>query len=58
MARNLNLKGLVFDAIADTVEKFREHLHVFFTETDLHAYLYHRLYSKELEVKSSIAGAE
>lgn len=46
------LKKLVSDAIKKTVNKFRECPHLFFTETDMHAYFYHCLYSTRLEVKT------
>lgn len=46
------LKKLVSDAIKKTVNKFRECPRLFFTETDIHAYFYHCLYSTRLEVKT------
>ena len=49
---NLELKGFVHDKIRKTVNKFREYPHIFFTEMDIHAYLYHCLYSSKLEVKT------
>ncbi|PVX26416.1 MAG: hypothetical protein CW691_01580 [Candidatus Bathyarchaeum sp.] len=49
---NVELKKLLFIGIKRTVNKFREHPHVFFTELDIHSYLYHCLCSKKLEVKT------
>lgn len=46
------LRQLVSNGIRKTVNKFREHPHIFFTETDIHSYLYHCLYGKKLEVKT------
>lgn len=46
------LKRLVAEGIRRTVNKFREHPYVFFTETDIHAYIYHLLYSKRLMAKT------
>lgn len=36
-------------AIKSLVRKFRTHPYAFYTETDMHCYLYHRLYSGGLE---------
>jgi hypothetical protein len=36
-------------AIKSLVRRFRTHPYVFYTETDMHCYLYHRLYSAGLE---------
>ena len=36
------------DAIKSLVRRFRNHPYAFYTETDMHCYLYHRLYSKGL----------
>ena len=47
-----DLKIYVDDGIRKTVNKFRDYPHIFFTEMDLHAYLYHCLYSTKLEVKT------
>ena len=52
MIKESELKKLVADGVRRTVNKFREYPHLFFTETDLHAYLYHCLYSKRLEVRT------
>jgi hypothetical protein len=49
---NLELKGFVYDKIRKTVNKFREYPSIFFSEMDLHSYLYHCLYSSKLEVKT------
>jgi hypothetical protein len=32
-------------AIKSLVQRFRNHPYAFYTETDMHCYLYHRLYS-------------
>lgn len=43
----------VLEAIKSTIRKFRQHPAFFFTESDLHAYLYHKLYenkSRDLQV--------
>jgi len=46
------LKKLVSDGVRKTVNKFREQPYIFFTEMDIHSYLYHCLYSKKLEVRT------
>jgi hypothetical protein len=43
---------LVNDGIRKTVTKFREHPRIFFSEMDIHSYLYHCLYSTRLEAKT------
>jgi hypothetical protein len=43
----------VNDGIRKTVNKFREHPWIFFSEMDIHSYLYHCLYSTRFEVKTS-----
>jgi len=50
--RSIEPRERVSDAVRKTVNKFREDPYVFFTETDLHAYLYCCLYSKKLEAKT------
>ncbi len=35
-------------AIKGLVRRFRNHPYVFYTETDMHCYLYHRLYKRGL----------
>ncbi len=47
-----NLTTYVDYGIRKTVNKFREYPHIFFTEMDIPAYLYHCLYSSKLEVKT------
>jgi hypothetical protein len=49
----LELKRLVSDGVRKTVNKFREQPHIFFSEMDIHAYLYHCLYSSKLEARSN-----
>jgi hypothetical protein len=46
------LMQLVSHGIGTSMNKFREYPHLFFTEKDLHSYLYHCLYSKNLEVRT------
>jgi len=46
------LRTHLSDQIRKTVNKFRESPNLFFTETDIHSYLYHSLYTKKLEVKT------
>ena len=43
---------LVSDGIRKTVNKFREHPCIFFSEMDLHSYLYHCLYTTKLEART------
>jgi len=52
VAKKSDIKIYVNDGIRKTVNKFREYPHIFFTEMDIHAYLYHCLYSTKLEVKT------
>ena len=44
---------LVSNGIRKTVNKFREYPCIFFSEMDLHSYLYHCLYSTKFEVKTT-----
>src|SRR5674476_236144 len=44
---------LVNGGIRKTVNKFREHPCIFFSEMDVHSYLYHCLYSTRFEGKTS-----
>jgi hypothetical protein len=44
---------LVSDGIRKTVNKFREHPCIFFSEMDIHSYLYYCLYSTKFEVKTT-----
>ena len=46
------INELVSDGIRKTVNKFREHPCIFFSEMDIHSYLYHCLYSTKLEEKT------
>jgi hypothetical protein len=43
---------IVSDGIRKTVNKFREYPCIFFSETDIHSYLYYCLYSTRFEVKT------
>lgn len=43
----------VWKSIAGTIEQFRERPDYFFTESDIHSYLYHRLYSSRMEYRRS-----
>lgn len=43
---------LVRNGIRKTVNKFREHPCIFFSEMDIHSYLYHCLYSTKLEART------
>ena len=53
MSRNESeLNELVSDGIKRTVNKFREHPCIFFSEMDLHSYLYHCLYTTRFEAKT------
>jgi len=44
------LNDSVWKAINRTINKFREHPYYFFTESDIHSYFYHALYSSKHEV--------
>src|SRR5665647_1257684 len=48
----LKLKEIVNDGIGKTINKFREHPRIFFSEMDIHSYLYYCLYSTRFEVKT------
>lgn len=48
-----DLKELVSDAVRKTVNKFRKYPYIFFTETDIHAYFYHCLYSRRLDIRTA-----
>ena len=52
VAKKSDIKIYVTDGIRKTVNKFREYPHIFFTEMDIHAYLYYCLYNTKLEVKT------
>lgn len=40
-----------WDAVRKTINKFRENPYYFFTESDIHSYFYHCLYSTKFQVK-------
>jgi len=42
-----NINDAVWKAINKTINKFREHPDYFFTESDIHSYFYHALYSSD-----------
>ncbi len=44
-----NINDAVWRAINKTINKFREHPDYFFTESDIHSYFYHALYSTNHE---------
>jgi len=44
------IERAVWKAIRKTMNKFREHPYYFFTESDIHSYFYHSLYSTKFEV--------
>lgn len=48
----LKLKKIVNDGIKKTINKFREHPSIFFSEMDIHSYLYSCLYTTRFEVKT------
>jgi hypothetical protein len=48
----LGFSKLISSGIRKTVNKFREQPHIFFSETDIHSYLYHCLYSTRFEAKT------
>ena len=50
-ATNEQIRQAVWDSIRQTINKFRENPFYFFTESDIHSYLYHCLYSGNLEVE-------
>jgi hypothetical protein len=49
----IKFNELVSNGIKKTVNKFREHPRIFFSEMDIHSYLYYCLYSTRFEVKTS-----
>jgi hypothetical protein len=49
----IKFNKLVSNGIKKTVNKFREHPRIFFSEMDIHSYLYYCLYSTRFEVKTS-----
>ena len=48
---NRRIDQAVRKAICKTINKFREQPYYFFTESDIHSYFYHSLYSSEFTVK-------
>lgn len=46
------LKRVVYDGVKKTVNRFRERPYIFFTEMDIHCYLYRCLYGEKLEVRT------
>jgi len=53
MLNKEDLNDAVWGAINKTINKFREHPYYFFTESDIHSYFYHALYSSEYEVPTA-----
>jgi len=45
--KNKKINDAVWKAINRTINKFREHPYYFFTESDIHSYFYHALYSSD-----------
>ena len=45
-----DLNDAVWEAINRTINKFREHPYYFFTESDIHSYFYHSIYSSKYDV--------
>ena len=52
VSKNKNINDAVWRAINKTINKFREHPYYFFTESDIHSYFYHALYSTKHEVST------
>jgi hypothetical protein len=52
ISKNKNLNEAVWKAINKTINKFRERPYYFFTESDIHSYFYHALYSTQYEVST------
>ncbi len=50
--KNKKINDAVWRAINRTINKFREHPYYFFTESDIHSYFYHALYSTKHEVST------
>jgi hypothetical protein len=44
------IRTAVWNAIRRTLNKFRENPYYFFTESDIHSYLYHCLHSSHFEI--------
>ena len=53
MSNREDLNDEVWRAINKTINKFREHPYYFFTESDIHSYFYHALYSTQHEVSTT-----
>jgi hypothetical protein len=49
----IKFNELVSNGIKKAINKFREHPRIFFSEMDIHSYLYFCLYSTRFEVKTS-----
>lgn len=47
VSKSDNINDAVWRAINKTINKFREHPYYFFTESDIHSYFYHALYSSD-----------
>lgn len=47
ISKNKEINDAVWRAINKTINKFREHPYYFFTESDIHSYFYHALYSSD-----------
>lgn len=53
MSGEIKIRDHVENGISTLINKFREYPDIFFTETDLHSYLYHNLYTSKLEYETS-----
>ena len=47
--KNKKINDAVWKAINRTINKFREHPYYFFTESDIHSYFYHSIYSSKYD---------
>jgi hypothetical protein len=52
MINGFKVDDYIKSSISTLINKFREHPDIFFTEPDLHSYLYHNLYTTKLESKT------
>ena len=50
MLNKKDLNDAVWEAINRMINKFREHPYYFFTESDIHSYFYHSIYSSKYDV--------
>jgi hypothetical protein len=50
ISKNKKINDAVWEAINRTINKFREHPYYFFTESDIHSYFYHSIYSSKYDV--------